>query len=179
MAQQDPARQSRQAYVALLIIVAAVALSFVALPLAVAVGVSLVGLLGVIWALAMGSIRGDEARKRARMERGEGVIARWTLEGPLRQEFIRLNEATQPIARSVCDRTDPSGPGVEVVFAEDAVYFDGEYYTMDRKYTTKARLEEDTIVLSQAGLEFHDPITIPIPPGRHAEAEKILSHFNR
>jgi hypothetical protein len=178
MDNKDPARQSRQAYIALFSIIIGVALAFVALPVAVAAVLAPFGLVGAICALAVGSIRAGEARERARMERGEGVLARWTLDATLWQEFVRLNKGTIVLPRIDGKRSLSADFRVEVVFAEDAIYVDGDCYSMNRGWSTAATLEPAFIELVQGGQDYHTPMRIPIPPGSRSDAERIALHFN-
>jgi hypothetical protein len=183
MDDQNPARQSRQAFIALFAIVVGVAVAFLTLPIEMAVFFAPPGLVGAIMALAVGCIRFEQARNRSKMERGEGVVARWTLDGALWQEFVRLNERTITLPTIAAERSLTCASGVEVVFAPDAVYVDGHFYTMDRHWGTGAKVEtaaQETsfIELAQGGLEDVTPIRVPIPPGRQSDAERVAHYFN-
>jgi hypothetical protein len=178
MDDQNPARGSRQAYLALAAVLIASAVAFRTLPLEIFAMLAPVALVASLVFLMVGIILGDQGRARARMERGEGVLARWTLDAALWQEFVRLNQGTVSVPAG-----GSSEAGVEVVFAHDAVYVAGDYYTMDRTWGTGATLEPSAsglvhIELAQGGLDSYCPLRIPIPPGRHDESARVLQHFN-
>lgn len=175
---ENPARESRQAYLALSAIVIGFAVAFVTLPITVVAVLAPFGLVGVICTLAVGYIRAEEAQKRSKMERGEGIVAQWNLDAAHWQEFERLNKGVIVIPRIAAERLEPSSSGVKVVFAEDAVYVDGDCYTMDRTWTTTAMLNPSYIELAQSGLEYHTPICVPIPADFHGDAERVAHYFN-
>ena len=102
------------------------------------------------------------------MERGEGVVAKWTLDAAQGEELVRLNQGSITL---------PAG-ATEVVFAEDAVYIGGRYHMMDRVYRTTARLEGSYLELNNAASEFDTRIRIPVPPGCEGDAERVARHYN-
>lgn len=175
---RNPARGSKQAYLALAAVLVVTAILYAKLPLEVFVFFAPPALVGAIVALAVGAILGGQARDRRRMERGEGVVARWTLDAAHWREFVKLNEGTVTIPTSKSPDT-----GVEVVFAENAVYVDGEFYTMDRSWGTHASMKPSTsgvvfIELGQSGLETYSPICIPVPDRSHGSATRVVAYFN-
>lgn len=189
MSAENPARASRQAYMALLAIVIGVGVAYLTLPIAVMVFFLPVAFPGAIIALAVGYVYSEEAKKRSKMERGEGVIARWRLNAAHWREFVRLNKDVIVIPRiTAAQRFGPPAPagaepevgtGVEVIFAEDAVYVDGDFYTMDRTWGTTATLHHPShIELAQGGLDSYCPICVPIPAGYDADAERVARHFS-
>jgi hypothetical protein len=78
------------------------------------------------------------------------------------------------------EKATATSPAVEVVFAEDAIYIDGEYHTMDRDWNTIATFESpySYVELSQGGLETITPIRIPVPPEHIPDAERVVRYFN-
>jgi hypothetical protein len=178
MNDRNPARGSRRAYLALAAVLAASALAYLTLPLEVVAPLAPVAFAVALGSLMLGLVLGGQSRSRARMERGEGVVARWTLDPDEWQEMVRLNGGLVTIPK-----VPPTVSGGEVVFAQDAVYVAGAFHTMDRTYGTQARLQPSTpelvyIELAQAGLDIDTHLRIPIPPGRHEDAARVLEHFN-
>ncbi|MCW3054836.1 MAG: hypothetical protein JWN14_4006, partial [Chthonomonadales bacterium] len=110
--------------------------------------------------------------------RGEGVVARWSLDAALWQDFVGLNKGSLALPQIDGKRMASPDLSVEVVFAEDAIYVDGHYYTMDRNWRTAAKLEPSYIQLVQFGLEDLTPIRIPIPAGLQEDAERVAHHFD-
>jgi hypothetical protein len=179
MARENPARASRQAFFALFVIIVTAVVIFLTLPLNTAVVFAPFALVGVIGTVAVGCIRAEEARKRSKMERGEGVVAKWSLHGADWREFVKLNEGALAIPHRESETMAAFTP-VEVIFAEDAVYIDGEYHTMDRNWNTTATFESPYtyVELTQGGLETITPLRIPVPPSSLMDAERVVRHFN-
>jgi hypothetical protein len=175
---RNPARGSKQAYLALVAVLVATAILYATLPLETFAFFAPPALIGALVALVVGIILGGQARDRSRMERGDGVVARWTLDAAQWREFVELNEGTITVPAP-----NSRQAGVEVVFAENAVYVDGEYYTMDRQWGTHAAMNPSRsgtvyIELSQGGLETYSPIRIPYPDRSHGSATRVVAYFN-
>lgn len=165
MDDRNPARGSKQAYLALAAVLVVTAILYAKLPLEVFVFFAPPALVGAIVALAVGAILGGQARDRSRMERGEGVVARWTLDAAHWREFVRLNEGTVTVSTP-----KPADSGVEVVFAENAVYVDGELH--DGPFLGQARLNETVDVRiyvhrARAG-----------SARSHGSATRVVAYFN-
>jgi len=178
MSDQNPGKSSRRAYFAFFVIVIGVVVAFVVLPISTAAIILPFGIVGAIATLAMGYVNSTQAQTRASMERGENLVARWTLDAALWQDFVSLNKGTAAIPHIEANRLAASDLAVEVVFAEEAIFVDGDYYTMDRHWGTKATLEPSYIELLQYGLEDLTPLRIPIPAGLRQEAERVVTHFH-
>lgn len=178
MSGENPAREARMAYTWLFAIFIGLAVAYFTLPLEVVAFFLAPAIPGAIVAFMVGMIQSEQARKRSRMERGEGVIAKWTLNAAQWQEFERLNKGVITTPHIAAKRLEPPAPGVEVIFTEDAVYVDGDHYTMDRAWATNAVLSPSSIELAQGGLETHQPVCVPIPAGHYGDAERVASHFN-
>jgi hypothetical protein len=179
VAREDPVRASRLNFTAFAAILIGAALIYFVLPLHIAVLFAPLALIGAIGTLASGAIRAEQARKRSKMERGEGVVAQWNLNASDWRELVRLNAGPLTFP-PLSGEASASFQGVEVVFAEDAIYIDGDYHTMDRDWNTIATFESPYtfVELSQGGLETITPIRIPVPPKHIPDAERVVRHFN-
>jgi hypothetical protein len=173
MARENFGRASKINFIAFVLILIGAAVVYFVLPLNIAVFFAPFALIGAIGTLASGCVRAEQARKRSKMERGEGVVARWNLNTAEWQELVRLNAGTHTFPPL-------NSQGAEVVFAEDAVYIDGDYHTMDRDWNTIATFGSPYtyIELSQGGLETITPVRIPVPPKHIPDAERVVRHFN-
>ncbi|NJS38936.1 MAG: hypothetical protein HC783_07890 [Rhodobacteraceae bacterium] len=152
---------------------------------AVAIGglVAFFGLLMILnfrWALTL----------TRRMERGQGVFARWTLPADTVTAYVALEAKRRWIDRS---RWRPRpGKAAKVLFSDDAVLAGGRYHGLRSR-----GLQVFTHVQLRPGnpdmIEFlireittssaHNyaagkfELRIPVPPGANEEAEKVIAHF--
>ncbi len=159
--------------------------------IAVAVGglvcfLCLLMLLNFRWALTL----------TRRMERGQGVIARWTVPADTVTAYVAHEAKRRWIDRS---RWRPKpGKAAEVLFSDDAVLAGGRYHGLRSKglqVFTDVRLVAGTPPAIPDVIEFliqeitsstaHNhaagkfELRIPVAPGAEGRADKVLAHFRQ
>jgi hypothetical protein len=155
--------------------------------IAVAIG-GLVAFLGVLvllnfrWALTL----------TRRMERGEGVIARWTVPADTVTAYVALEARRRWIDRS---RWRPKpGKAAEVLFSDDAVLAGGRYHGLRSKglqVFTHVHLLPGTpdviefLIREITTSSAHNyaagkfELRIPVPQSAEGEAAKVIAHFRQ
>jgi hypothetical protein len=134
--------------------------------------------------LGMGFVYAGQARKQAQMERGEGILARWTLDPGTWHAFEALNtslDAQKPWLkpRRAFKGAVPAS-GVEVVFMDDTLFAAGEPCSLDRALSPTATLHASWIEfeLTTSGEPETYMLRVPFGPEAQSDAERIVRHFN-
>ncbi|TAG31019.1 MAG: hypothetical protein EAZ40_00875 [Rhodobacterales bacterium] len=154
---------------------------------AVAIGglVAFFGLLMILnfrWALTL----------TRRMERGQGVFARWTVPADTVTAYVALEAQRAWVQRS---RWRPKpGKAAEVLFSNDAVLAGGRYHGLRSKglqVFTHVHLLPGTpdviefLIREITTSSAHNyaagqfELRIPVPPGARQEAENVIAHFTK
>lgn len=178
----DPRRRSNIAFATFFGIVAVIVIAFYTLPQVFAGALLAIGILAGLMSLVMGLIWVGEARRLARMRRGEGVIARWTLDPTAWREHVEQCRS-RPVPeqeRIICfgETCEPSTGGVEVVFTEDSVWVGDHFLDLGGGRNPEARLYDAWIDFSFGNSEGADFIRVPVAQRARREAERVERHFN-
>lgn len=127
-----------------------------------------------------------------RLDRGEGVIARWSVPPETWRDFLalnsRLNEAPKALSCNIAARPGPDGT-VEVVIAETALRIGGDFHSFPRKGAVQAA-GPYLVPGPPPCLEFHLTtftndhsrkvqwaLRAPIPPGAEPQAQLVAAAF--
>ena len=141
----------------------------------------LVTIVGLLALLVWGGMNAHDAGHFARLERGEGVLARWTVDAEtwrgLAEERARLERGTRQSSPATRQESPPSG--IEVVVCEDAVYIGrDEWSPMFAAVGIRATLQGSWLILEWATDESDSLVRVPVAPTAHADAERVARHFN-
>jgi uncharacterized membrane protein YidH (DUF202 family) len=125
-----------------------------------------------------------------RMERGEGLIARWTVPAATVTAYVAQEGKRRWIDRS---RWRPKpGRAAEVLFSDDAVLAGGRYHGLKAnglQVFTDLRLVPgapdllEFLIQEITSSSAHDyaagkfELRIPVPPGAKVEADRVIAHF--
>ncbi len=133
----------------------------------------------------------------ARLRRGEGVLARWTVSAETLEAF-REDEARRVATDGANDWRIPRvapPEGVEVIFAEDGVLVGDSYFGLASSGIAHVR-GMDTLADSPLALRFHTVMStvrrtssghtfednfgslrIPVAPGSNDELRRVVEHY--
>lgn len=147
-----------------------------------------VAALGFVYAL----LSQFELARWKRLDRGEGVIARWSVPPETWRDFLvlnsRLNAAPNALACNVAARPGPDG-AVEVVIAEAAVRIGGDFHSFPARGAIQAAgpylvpgpppcLEFHlTTFTNEHSRKIRWALRAPIPAGAEPQAERVLATF--
>lgn len=155
--------------------------------IAVAVGgltafFGLLALLNFRWAL----------RITRRMQRGEGIIARWTVPADTVTAYVALEARRHWTFRS---RWRPKpGKAAEILFSDDAILAGGRFHGLKAKglqifsavqmvpgtpTVIEFLIREITTSSANNYAAGKFELRIPVPAGAEAQAEKVLAHFRQ
>jgi FtsH-binding integral membrane protein len=127
-----------------------------------------------------------------RMQRGEGIIARWTVPADTVTAYVALEAKRHWTFRS---RWRPKpGKGAEILFSDDAILAGGRYHGLKSKglqiFTAVQMVPGPPTVIeflireittssanNYAAGKFN--LRIPVPPSAEPQAEKVLAHFRQ
>ena len=155
------------------------------------IAIALGGLVGFFGLLMLLNLRWS-ARIARRMERGEGIIARWTVPADTIAAYLAA-EATRPWQARSSWRPKP-GAAAEVLFSEDAILAGGRYHGLKAKglqVFSVVRLVQSTppviefLIQEITTSSAHNyaagkfDLRIPIPPGAEPPAALVLEHFRK
>jgi hypothetical protein len=127
-----------------------------------------------------------------RMERGQGVFARWTVPADIVTAYVALEAKRRWVLRS---RWRPKpGRAAEVLFSDDAVLAGGRYHGLRSRglqvFThvhllpgtpdvIEFQIREITTSSAHNYAAGQFELRIPVPPGATEEAEKVIAHFTK
>ncbi len=129
-------------------------------------------------------------RLARRLERGQGVIARWTVPADLVAAYRAAEKALAPPLRS---RWRPSPGPAEILFATNGVLAGGHYLALSAKRlatyagvhhvpgdppTIQFSTREVTVVGDRIG-QHHDILRLPVPPEGTDRATAVVTHFRQ
>jgi len=149
------------------------------LPLVVATIVAIVA----IFLLVEGGMAAFEARRFERLERGEGVIARWTLDADAWRERLRerrVLDALPGALQTAPDLPDEiSTPSIAIVVSDDAVSYGTEaWQAYHADWCIQASLDGLWLTLDWPAEETQTHVCrIPVAAGAEADAERVVRHF--
>lgn len=93
----------------------------------------LFGMIAAPVAIVAGWMAVDAVKRFDRLDRGEGVIARWTIDPPTWARFAVLNRQRQGTRRAnVVHVPDTIAQPVDIVVARDAIRIDRAYHVLDK-----------------------------------------------
>lgn len=153
--------------------------------IAVAIG----GLVGFFGLLMLLNFRWAVVIAR-RMQRGEGIIARWTVPAETVAAYVALEAQRRWAVRSRW-RPKPGKPA-EILFSDDAVLAGGRYHGLRSKglqIFTTVRLVPGTptviefLIREITTSSAHNyaagtfELRLPVPPGAEEPANRVLQHF--
>jgi hypothetical protein len=137
-----------------------------------------VAVMGLLWAL----VALPYARSFARLRRGKGVFARWTVQSGQWQEFVELSrrnfDPKKMWPNQLNLRREPPASGVEVAVSDDAVLVGGDFHYMP--FTAAVTIHESWIEFdhfnagSVRGGSHHVVVRFPIAPGAERIAAEIV-----
>jgi hypothetical protein len=166
------------------LIASGTAASYFMLPGTVFAVILVVGILGTPAAISYGSMFISEAKTTAKLERGEGILARWTVDTATWEAFKVASKArdkeTGWAARKLGFRGDTPPSGIEVVFLEDSVFVGGKIEWIVLEKHPYATLGSNWLEIETEGYENYEKsiLRVPVPPNAHADAQRIADHFN-
>ena len=142
------------------------------------------GLTTMPFALGAALVYEIGARRLARMRRGEGIIARWTI-GPAQwQAFVarsrQLDRGETWAPNSLDLRTSPSA-AVEVIVSDNAVLVGDEFHTVEKDATVvvdRAFIEFRHLISDPNGSDGRTLLRIPVAEGAQVDAERVRRQYN-
>lgn len=137
------------------------------------------GLTVAPFAIVLALMRTADARRFARLARGEGVVARWTIPPGQWQAFVARNDALNG------ERGEPnlvdvhgiaSGHGVDVVVTGESLSVGGDFHTFERDVTITVGpgwVEFYQYVYNPNGSDAHLHYRFPIVPGAERDVARL------
>lgn len=137
-------------------------------------------LISGIWFL----IRWEESKRLMRLRRGEGVLARWTIDRARWEWFRGLsNEWDQRKDLRPNDANlaqDPGDAGIEIVVTRDAILIGEQFVPVEKdvRITTRADwMEFYQIIHKPKGPALHIVLRVPLPAGKQSVAAEIQQSY--
>ncbi|MEO7252304.1 MAG: hypothetical protein ABIW30_06835 [Arenimonas sp.] len=167
-------------------------------PAAAGVGVRTVLACYALMAIVFGGIAAlvwqPAVKAKRRMDRGEGLIARWRVEAPEWREFLAWDREQVASGERALNffspRKEVSPHGVEILVADDAIQIDGSTHALPRHGTpqvTHSELDEARARPSvlELGLSFpasesgpaFTRLCFPVARGKEQEARAVVGYF--
>lgn len=161
------------------------------------------GIIGVLFG-GFGALLFHQALKAKRkLERGEGLLARWRIPPAEWREFLALNSERNSNGErrpnEFSPREEVPGQGIEILVGEDAIEIDGSLHALPRHGAPEiTRFEFDEGRTRPSVIEFdltypgggsgasgvprgptYGLLRFPVPAGAQREALAIVSHYGQ
>jgi hypothetical protein len=158
---------------------------------------SVLGMIGLVvapLALMAALFTQVNVRRRNRIMRGEGVIARWRIDAQRWKDFVTID--AQYTAQDPRFRNDfsilpkPSEPEPEIIVIADAIQLDGDLHRVPRDGFPSI-VQIDWLDSYPACLNFqmahgggegqihYFSLRFPIAPGAETDARRVVEHFSK
>ncbi len=140
--------------------------------------------LGIVGTVAVYALVGalvwhGDARRFSRMQRGEGVLATWTVSATEWNRFLELNQRLDREGKggaNCLDLTAPPDKGVEVVVSDNAIYVGGEFHSIEKNATVVVNatyMEFRQVIANPNGSDYRHLFRFPIAAGAQPQAERV------
>ena len=139
-------------------------------------------MLGMIVLGVIGGMEAFEAQRFGRLARGEGVIARWTIDAQAWRQRVaerRLLDA-QPGVRPTSFIIDPDAPAgdVEIVVSNDAVFVGPDaMQPLFEEFGIGAHVQDSWLEFDWDDNDSGFVVRVPIAPGAEAVAGMVVLYF--
>ncbi len=138
----------------------------------------------MIFLIVEGGVCAHEAGYLGRVERGTGVLARWTLDAKSWREIWELRRALDQQPGTL--KTSPVMPaeappgGVEIIISEDCVCIGPEFWQpVPAIFIARARLSYYWLEIDlPSDDEVMHLLRVPVPHPAREQAEKVVRHFS-
>jgi hypothetical protein len=148
--------------------------------------VGITGATAAFWGVAGACFWQVGVRRAARLARGEGVLARWTVDTA---QWIQFREAsrswdTRPeIGRNRVDLDQaPDSGGMAIVVADNAVRVGADFHSVEKDVDVSVHegwMQFDQLIRDPNGSDARIILRIPFPRGAEADARRIKQRFNQ
>lgn len=143
------------------------------------------GFMVAMFAAVVALIRVGDARRFARMARGEGVIARWTVDPRSWRAFVEMSRAMDRQENAEGNRLDltrePPDLGVEVVVGDNAICVGGDFHSLAKNATVSIHpswMEFRELVAGGETQTVAVVVRFPMAPGAEHHAQRIQDHYH-
>jgi hypothetical protein len=146
------------------------------------VSVAFISMLACIIFLVWGGVSLYEANQFARMESGEGVIARWTVDPDSWRNYLTLRRTLEAQLKALPNYPklpdEAQSKGIEVVICQRDLFVDFEVWPISVQ-NARLVLSESLLEIEHYSEDGNTYITsLPVPLSTQRVAERVVQHFN-
>jgi hypothetical protein len=123
-----------------------------------------------------------EGRRRERLARGEGVLARWTVDPETwrrtGERCLQAGAQRDAPRNSIVAYDQPPAGGMEVAVLDNAIFVGDEFHALEPDHGITVRVEDGWIGFDPWHQEGDNwMVRVPIARGAEAQAQRVAAHF--
>ena len=147
------------------------------------VSLAFISMLGCIIFLVWGGVSIYEANQFSRMEKGEGVIARWTVDPDSWRSYLTLRRTLEAQHKALPNYPklpdEAQSKGIQVAICKRELFVGSEVWPISVQ-NARLVLPESLLEIEHYSEDGNTYITsLPVPLSAQRVAERVVQHFER